>query len=871
MNRLVHFTNPGYLLFFLAAIPFFLYPFYAKRKNPHLTKLTLGLRLVSAILLILALSGLQVLRAKRNAAVVFAVDRSQSVEAIEKSGVLESINRIASILAPDDEAGIVVFGSEAVIEQQLRKGLKVSAIQSSPPAIGTNISKGLNLARSMLLARPEYSKRIILLSDGNQTAGDALKDAAVMATTETAVDVLLLRTAAESSGRTLFLQECSGPESARLDEPFEIKISLRGNAGTDAILQLFRDDVLVSTQRRKLSGEPEIFKVPERISTPGFHQYRAKVQNADEERSYDNDESGIVVYVYGRTKVLHLTGKPAGFLDQILKRQGFDVVSSDPRSAPKTIQDFSSYDAVILDNAPAAAFSEDQMLALAGHVERYAGGLIMMGGSGSFGPGGYSGTPIEKALPVDMALRNREKKPALALVVVLDKSGSMGMDQHKISKLDMAKEAVLRLSELLTPEDAFGIVAFDRSPLGVMPLNPGIDRASVSQCLRTIVAGGGTSILPAVEMAYEWLKSSQAEKRHILLLSDGQADQSERKPLVERAAGSAVVLSTVGVGNDVDRALLQKLADNAHGRAYFTDTGMDLPEIFKREGLLISGKWLVERKFKPRQVSEHEMLQNLGKSGIPEMTGYVASTPKKLSEVLLTADNEDPILACRRYGLGKTLVFASDFVSPWTRQLVNWEYFARMWAQLVRWSSRGMQSESMHSQMRIENESVVLTVDSFDAEGNFVNFMNVRVRLEYPDSTISNLEMIQTASGKYECRFPLQGKGIYLFTVSAKGSNAVGEGALHFGFDLSKLPEDHGLSRNEVFMQRLANAAHGQVLNKAPGANVISRESSYKDLWPLAAIAAMFMFLADLVIRRFGFGSAESMMRRRTATPRGSK
>jgi uncharacterized membrane protein len=845
MTHFIRFIHPGYLLLLLIVIPAIFYIF--RKRTPRLPKLSLVLKASSAVLLILAISGLQVAEGKRNTAVVFVVDRSQSVAPIDKSDILENINGIVSNLSQDDEAGVVVFGKEAVIEHRLQKNLRISDIQSTPAAAGTNISKGLSLARSMLASKPESSRHIVLFSDGNQTSGDALKDAAISAMEGITIDSVPLATAAESSGRRLFLYECNGPESVRLDEPFEIEISLRGSKGMDANLQVFRDSALISTQRQKLSGDLETFIISDQIRTPGFHNYQVKIKDADKSQPDDNDESGYVVYAHGRTRVLHVADRPNGFLTQILKNQGLELFRSDSRSAPKTLQDFSPYDAVILDNVPAAAFTQDQMRALAEHTERYAGGLIMIGGSGSFGPGGYSGTPVEKALPVDMALRNREKKPALALMLVLDKSGSMGMEQRKISKLDMAKEAVLQLSEMLNPGDTLGIIAFDRSPQEVRPLGGDVDRASVSGSLRTIGAGGGTAILPAVEMAYDRLNSSAAEKKHILLLSDGQADQSERKPLADRVAGSKVVLSTVGVGADVDRALMQKLAESAHGRAYFTDTGMDLPEIFKREGMLISGKWLIERAFKPHQPSEHEVLRELGAGGFPAMAGYVAATPKKLSEILLTADNEDPILVCGRYGLGKTLAFMSDLSSPWTQQLVQWQHFAALWSQMVRWAARGVQSGVLHAQAKMEDESAVVSVDAFDPSGEFLNHLNVGARLESPDSTGSDIAMVQTASGRYEGRFPLRERGAYLLTVSARGSSLSSEATLHFGIDASKFSEDHQSTTNELFMQKLAEAASGKVLKQGSLRITESARPGYKDAWQLLAIAALLLFVFDLL------------------------
>jgi uncharacterized protein YegL len=488
------------------------------------------------------------------------------------------------------------------------------------------------------------------------------------------------------------------------------------------------------------------------------------------------------------------------------------------------------------------------MRALAEHVEKYAGGLIMIGGTGSFGPGGYASTPVEKALPVEMALKNREKKPGLALVLVLDKSGSMGLEQRKISKLDMAKDAILRLTDMLAQGDALGIIAFDKSPREILPLSNRIDRASINGSLRKIAAGGGTSILPAMEMAYQWLNSSSAEKKHILLLSDGQADQSERKPLTERVAGSSVSLSTVGIGADVDRALLQKLADSARGRAYFSDTGMDLPEIFKREGMLLSGKWIVERRFKPRKIAEHEIVQNLSGDELPEMTGYIAVTPKKLSETLVVSDNQDPILTCWRYGLGKALVFTSDFSSSWTKMLVHWQRFPAIWAQMVRWCSRSAQSETMHPRIRIEDDDAILNIDVFDATGKYINFAEVTALVKSPDSKNSEIRMSHTASGLYEGRFPLTEKGSYLLAVASKGSSVEDE-TLHFGFDFSKLPEDKESGANNIFLKKLVEAAHGRILNQTTKPLRMNAAPGNRDLWQFAAILSLVLFIINLCVR----------------------
>ena len=82
--------------------------------------------------------------------------------------------------------------------------------------------------------------------------------------------------------------------------------------------------------------------------------------------------------------------------------------------------------AVILEDVPAHRVSRELLAALPFYVEEQGGGLWMVGGKFSFGSGGYFESPIDPLLPVSMELRQEHRKLAVALAVVLDRSGSMG-------------------------------------------------------------------------------------------------------------------------------------------------------------------------------------------------------------------------------------------------------------------------------------------------------------------------------------------------------------------------------------------------------------------------------------------------------------
>lgn len=845
---IVRFLQPGYLAL-LAMIPVFVYAAGKHRGGRWRDGIppALWLRLAAMVLLILAVSGIQAAFGKRPGAVVFVVDRSASVAAPEKDRTLQLMGRAASFLRKQDEAGVVVFAKDALIEQPLKRGLAVADIQSTPAVTDTNIEQGLNQALAMLAARPESRRKIVLISDGNQTAGDAAKAAGAAAAQRTVVDVAPLRTFVETGGPRIRIEEVRGPEQVRLGEPFDLAVSLSGVPGSTVPVTVSRDGSPLPESTLTLSPEGEGgINLPDRLTSPGFHQYRIIAGGG----KTPADEAGYVTYAYGKPRVLHLTEQAAGVLDEILQRQGFEVTTAAPGNAPVTPANLSPYDAIILDNVPAGSFSAEQMLAMAEHVEKSSAGMLMIGGAGSFGPGGYEGTPVEKVLPVEMSLKNREKKPAMAVVLVLDKSGSMGISEQKVSKLEMAKDAVMRLAELLTPEDALGIIAFDQASSELLPLEQGAGRARIQAAIRPLAPGGGTAILPAVRMAYQRLDRAAAERKHVLLMTDGQADRAERDRLVDMAAGGDVVLSAIGIGADVDREFLQQLAISAHGRTYFTRTGLDLPDIFRREAALIAGNWIMERAFRPREAVSHEMLRNLTGT-LPELTGYIAATPKKTAEILWTTDNGDPLLVCRRSGLGKTLAFTTDLHSPWTRRLHEWQHFGRMWLQMVRWTSRGIPDGNLHARVVLGGKGPVLVIDAYDDSGRFIDLLDMKARAQAPDSKEEDVVMRQTAPGRYEGHFAAEIKGNYTFAVSARKGKTAEEQTLHYGFSLSKYPEERQSAADLPFLYRVAAETGGSVWNNETiESGMSSDEPAYMNLWMPAALLAMAAFLADVFFRR---------------------
>src|SRR5690606_9908699 len=119
------------------------------------------------------------------------------------------------------------------------------------------------------------------------------------------------------------------------------------------------------------------------------------------------------------------------------------------------------------------------------------GGLIMLGCPKSFGPGGYAGTPIESILPVQMQPRARVDVPSQAIILIIDRSGSMSTEQGGLSRIAMAKQGAQLAINVMSGKSEVGVLAFDTEADWVVPVQPAANREAITNEIGTIETGGG--------------------------------------------------------------------------------------------------------------------------------------------------------------------------------------------------------------------------------------------------------------------------------------------------------------------------------------------------------------------------------------------
>jgi hypothetical protein len=385
------------------------------------------------------------------------------------------------------------------------------------------------------------------------------------------------------------------------------------------------------------------------------------------------------------------------------------------------------------------------------------GGLIAVGGPQAFTAGGYRGTALEDALPVLSEVAVAKPKPSLAMVLVLDTSGSM--EGHSIA---LAKEAIHRAVDMLTPHDQVGLLAFQDESQWVIPLGPVVQKDKILAQIGTLTAGGGTTMYPAIDRAYLALRECYADLKHILVVTDGISNPGDFDALSRRVAAAGITMSIVGVGSEPARPLLRRIAELAKGRAYFCDDAAALPKIFTIETRSAAKLGITEEAFRPQVIHPSAATGGLDFARVPSLLGYVETRARPESQVVLAARTGEPILALWRYGLGTAAAFTSDIQSRWAAAWLRWDGFGPFWVQLVRQTMR--KDPLRNTEIRADygaDGRIHVAWDALDPLGRYVNGGEATLTVLGPDQKGRKIPLPQVAPGRYAAAVEAPAGGPY--------------------------------------------------------------------------------------------------------------
>lgn len=837
------FNHPWLLLLMPAAAAFVIITSRNKIRVAGFRRNTaLALRLILFVLLVLALSGFGLKKVSDSATTIFLVDSSDSTFR-SKSTAEEFIKTAFKSRKSSDKVGVVNFGASAAVEFMPTATPSFTSLQTRIKSGFTDIEQGLKLSASMIPSGDR--KRIVLLTDGLENTGDALKQARLLRHQNIILDVYPLES---HQGKEVQVKEVSVPELLHLNEKFEVVVKVESTVKTQGVLKLYSDRQLAAERNVEIREGENNFVFSDIARNSGMAAYSAVIEAVDD-TSTRNNKMSTFSYVEGAARVLAIQDADEG-ASELLKMLdgGIQVTAVKPENVPAAIEELQRYDAFIISNVSAEKLDDRFLNNLEVCIRHQGKGLLVTGGENSYAPGGYYKTVLEKVLPVNMDIKPKEEYPNLGLVLVIDKSGSMSQGQYGISKVELAKEAAIRSVEVLNKNDMIGVIAFDDAVQWVVKTQKPDDADAVQDAIGTIRAGGGTQILHPLEEAYLSLKDANAKLKHIILLTDGQAEKTGYEPLIKKINEAGITLSTVAVGQSADIRLLEALAAGGGGRFYLTDAFSDIPKIFVKETFLAGKTYLNNRTFTPNLGSYSDILKNI--KTIPDLDGYVATTAKSTARVVFSSDRDEPILATWQYGLGRTAAWTSDAKGMWTQSWLEWEQSPQFWKNIVSWlMQRRVQGDyTIKGGLAAGAGTIELTLrPDGGSQGEKVEAMIIS-----HSGSEQSITLDPSSPGIYKGTFDADEAGVYIANISIKNSGEVTR-SINGGMVIPYSPE-YDISRKDAdaFIQKLAYEGGGRVLKSS--SEVFSGELapviSIIDMTSTLLIIIIILLMLDITVRR---------------------
>ena len=786
-------------------------------------------------------------------ATVVLVDVSDSVSDKQLAEATEKVKAIRAAKREDDAVYVATFAERPRLIRS--EDSKITRHEGS--GAGTNIQAAIQLAYGVF---PDgYVPRIVVLSDGNQTSGDLLVES--YRAKELGVRISH-QTLAENEQKEVRITSLKLPDEIKVGQPFTVEAEVFSTHAEKVKLTLRQDEFPNPLQpTATIELKPGIInrvKFKSEAKRAGFTTYRARLANVKLDTEKANNVAVMTAPVKGKPRILYVEGSAtsnpssAGYLKRALEAQNMDVEVRGHRGLTSSVEELKKFDLVLVSDVPAHFMGMSQMAALERYV-RDGGGLVMSGGEDSFGSGGYQNTRIEKIMPVRFDTDKIIEQPNVAIVLVIDRSGSMRGD-----KLEAAKASAAATVRVLNGSDYVGIVAFDNNASQLVRLKKASNRTSISLDIARLTANGGTNILPALREAHEMLQPVNAKVKHVILLSDGQAPTSGIAGEVQDMRANRITVSAVGIG-EADRALLQLIVENGDGKLYFTQDLAALPRIFAKETTEAKRSALVEDPVKVLVAKRSEMIEGTNVGAAPALRGYVSTKRKPTGEVILKSDLGEPILAKWRLGAGTSVAWTSDVKNRWAVEWVRWGGFGKFWGQVIRSSMRRKVYNSYDLSATVADGRATVIVDAINDDDRFVNELDTTLEIVDPKNAKKKriVEMTQTAAGRYTADFAVDRYGSFVLKAihRRKGrvvAESVGAASLPYP------PEYQSTAVDTEALIQAAAVTNGDA-NPEPAKIFEAKGDSIRyveDLWPWILLMLAIAIILDVFLKRlrlFGY------------------
>ncbi len=700
---------------------------------------------------------------------------------------------------------------------------------------------------------------VVLVTDGWETRGEA--ERALGALRAAGIRLYIFTPPGARDIANVAITDLSMPPALSKSEPFALGVTATNYNATpvSGTISIFQNGRLTENRGVTLQSGQQRFDFPVHAEASGLTSYTAvfKPANPAQDAYAEDDSLTGWVGIGAQRKVLILTGaaRDAEYLESVLHRIGLEptvITASGSWSGS-----LKGYDAVVLNNVPRSRLSTAAQQALVNYVEE-GGSLVMAGGDESFGLGGYQDSPLARVLPVIMKPpQHRERTHALVLVI--DKSGSMGRNQ----KLEYAKAAARTVTRTLKDSDLIAVIGFDSQPFVIVPLTPlSQSRPYFDELIDRLKARGTTYLLPAMQEAERMLAGNNASMKHVVILTDGETGGTaamyyDLVSTMHREGG--VTISAIAIGKEANLSLLESISKYGGGGFYQTDSASNLPELFLQDVKSHGGEaTMVEKDFTPYTVKPDPLLKDLAGRQLPAIKGFVATELKPqatLDAFINRAHTRTPLIASWRFAAGKAVAVTTDANGRWSGPWVQDGVFGQVWSKVFAWLTpeTAATEQKFDVALGYREGRIHLRLTNY-SERPAPSAALVSATVTRPDGTRVQSALSEEVPGELYGRFEAPRPGTYNIALKAATAEALAFPPLAYTVSPALNAELPRPEPNYTLLERLASESGGR-LNPSPADVGLTRpESESRESmasWPL--MAAMILLIGEALIRRLTY------------------
>ncbi len=838
-------------------------------------------RLITLLLILLALCGLAIKLPSWAGTIVVVADRSFSMPTDSEATQKEAIELIQRAMGNDDRLAVVSFGQNAAIERSPQTGA-FAGFTNQVEQDASNLTEAIEKAVALI---PQDSPgRVLVISDGRWTGRDPSIAAAKAAMRGIAIDHRLHQ---RSTANDLAISQIDAPVTVTPGEAFMITAWVKSPKQQEINFELLRGGQMLAAGKTSVISGLNRLTFRDNAGDPGAQGYILKIIGNGEDPVPENNRAKILVGVQGPRPLLVVTTSQNSGLARLLAAGGMKIKTLLPEQIQWSLDALAQYSGILIENVPAQKIGERGMETITSWVTETGAGIMMTGGRNSYGPGGYFKSPLEPVMPVSMELRQEHRKLSLAIVVAMDRSGSMAVTVGGgRTKMDLANLAAVQVLDMLSPADEFGVVAVDSISHIIVDLNMVDVNAKLrNRILQVDSGGGGIFIYEALTAAAEMLLKAKAGTRHIILFADAADSEEPGKyqELLKQCETAGITVSVIGLGkpSDQDANLLRDIAKRGNGETYFTESAEELPKLFAQDTIVLARSTFLEE---PTQIQFTGGLVTLtGKQfkDAPQIGGYnLTYLRPKANLAALTADEyQAPVIATWQAGSGRVLCYTGEADGAYTGAMEGWKDAGEYFTSLARWTAGGESNlpAGMLITQEVRNGVSIIQLHLDPERDNSSPRRPGDDRIETTSTSLSTLpkvttlrgvagskptsekaEMHWTSADTLEVAIPLRGNETALSTVEVAGAGLISLApvALPYSTEFKPVANDEG----QMALARLAQATGGKERIELAGIwRDLPRKMRLIELTPWMLILATLALLAEVLERHSGLITARML------------